>query len=164
MSGAVPSSFTKLFSVPLADNFDDISGLDVISIAFDGAGNIDLAASSVLITDDSSGAASGAFVLDLTGMILETLAGPGTGTGSSFESLFGQPWRDAEGADYDADSGTITIFFSTGGSGTPAIVLFNTVLEAPAPEPAMLVMIGLGLAAVALRRARSWTPPPGRSR
>ena len=155
VSGAGITSFTKLFSVPLADNFDDVSGLDVINIAFDGLGNIDLAGSTILMTDDSSGAQSGAFVLDLTGQILESLDGPGTGTVASFETQFLQPWRDAEGADYDPETGIITVFFSDGANGTPAIVSFASVLEAPAPEPATFAMLGLGLAAVALLRARS---------
>ncbi len=131
VAGSGITGFTKLFNVPLADNFDDLSGLDVIHIAFDGAGNVDLAGSTVIMTDDSSGTRSGAFVLNLMGQILESLDGPGTGTTESFETLFGEPWRDAEGVDYDEDSGAITVFFSDGASGTPAIVRFDSVIEAP---------------------------------
>ena len=156
VSGSGITGFTKLFDVPLADNFDDLSGLDVINMVFDGAGNIDLANSTVIMTDDSSGSASGAFVLNLLGQILESLDGPGAGTSANFETEFGQPWRDAEGVDYDAATGKVTVFFSDGGGGTPAIVRFDSVLEAPpAPEPALLGLLGAGLGALALRRARS---------
>ncbi|MBM4335843.1 MAG: PEP-CTERM sorting domain-containing protein [Deltaproteobacteria bacterium] len=156
VSGSGITGFTKLFDVPLADNFDDLSGLDVINMVFDGAGNIDLANSTVIMTDDSSGSDSSAFVLNLLGQILESLDGPGAGITANFESEFGQPWRDAEGVDYDAATGKITVFFSDGASGTPAIVRFDSVLEAPpAPEPALLGLLGAGLGALALRRARS---------
>ncbi len=155
VAGAGITGFTKLFSVPLGDNFDDLSGLDVINIAFDASGNIDLDGSTVIMTDDSSGGDSSAFVLDLTGQILETLDGPGTGTVQNFESLFDQPWRDAEGADYDPESGILTVFFSTGASGTPAIVRFDTTLQVPVPEPASLVLIGLGVTALIVRRSRA---------
>lgn len=155
VSGSGITGFTKLFDVPLADNFDDLSGLDVINMVFDGGGNIDLANSTVIMTDDSSGGASGAFVLNLLGQILESLDGPGAGTSANFETEFGQPWRDAEGVDYDAATGKVTVFFSDGASGTPAIVRFDSVLEAPpAPEPALLGLLGAGLGALALRRAR----------
>ena len=155
VAGSGISSFTKLFDVPLADMFDDLSGLDVMHIEFDGSGNIDLALSTVIMTDDSSGADSGVFVLDLLGQILESLDGPGDGTVANFESEFGQPWRDAEGVDYDEESGRITVFFSDGSSGTSAIERFTSETEVlVAPEPAALGMIALGLAALVARRTR----------
>jgi hypothetical protein len=144
------SDFDKLFSVPLGPGLDDISGLDVVDIRFDALGNLDLAGSRLIMSDDSSGGDSSAFVLDLTGMVLETLVDPATQLPTDFESLFGQAWNDAEGVDYDPATRTYTIFFSTGGGGTPEIVRF--VADFEVTEPASAVLLGLGLAALALLR------------
>lgn len=149
------SDFHKLFSVPLGDGYDDISGIDIVHIAFDGAGAIDLGASRFVMVDDSSGGSSGAFILNLAGQVIETLAGPGNAAGTTFESLFGQPWRDAEGADFDAASGELTVWFSNGASGTSQLVVFDTTLQVPVPEPAAALLMGLGLAGLALVRRRS---------
>jgi hypothetical protein len=147
--------FDKLFSVPLGAGYDDISGIDIVDIAFDGSGQIDFGASRVIIVDDSSGGSSGAWIMNLAGEIIETLAGPGNSTGETFETLFGQPWRDAEGVDFDAESGKLSIFFSTGGSGTPQLVVFNATLEVPpVPEPVSALLLGLGLAGLAVARRR----------
>lgn len=165
VSGSGISSFERLFEVPLADNFDDISGLDVIDVVFDASGALDRAASRVIITDDSSGNNSGAFVMDLTGQIIETLAGPGSATGENFESLFDQPWRDVEGADFDPATGLLTVFVSDGGSpnqnntglpSQPRILVLDVGFEGPppTPEPRAIVLIGLGLAGVGLLRRR----------
>src|SRR5262245_51989849 len=48
VNGAGITGFTKLFEVPFADNFDDVSGMDVIRVAFDAAGNLDRANSRIL--------------------------------------------------------------------------------------------------------------------
>jgi len=153
VTGAGITGFTKLFEVPFADNFDDVSGLDVVNVAFDTSGNLDLARSRIVITDDSSGNGSTAYVLDLNGQVLETLDGPGGGVTKSFESIFGEAWRDAEGADYDPVTGKLTVLFSTGASGTRALVRFVSTLEAPVqtPEPAAPGLLALSLGLLALR-------------
>lgn len=154
-SGGI-ADFDKLFSVPLPDGTDDISGLDILDIEFDALGNLDLAASRIIMSDDSSGGASSAFVLDLTGMIIESLEDPATGNPTTFSSLFGQAWNDAEGVDYDPTTRTYTIFYSTGGGGTAEIVRFVADFETPIPEPAAVVLLGLALGGLsALRRART---------
>ena len=148
------SDFDKLFSVPLPNGLDDISGIDIVDIRFDGAGNLDLAGSRIIMSDDSSGGDSSAFILDLTGMVLESLEDPDTGDPGDFLSIFGEPWNDAEGVDFDPSTGRYIIFFSTGGSGTPQIVRFTAQLENPVPEPALLGLLGLTLGALGLARRR----------
>lgn len=166
VSGAGITGFSKLFEVPLTDNFDDISGMDIINVAFDGSGNVDLAASRIIASDDSSGGDSTAYVLNLLGQILETLDGPGSTTIVNFEDLFdpdgagpdvGPAWRDAEGVDYQAltdTTGIASFFFSTGASGTPQIVRIPITFEAPpVPEPATVLLLALPLVLLALRRS-----------
>ncbi len=168
VSGSGLGSFEKLFDVPLDAGYDDISGLDVVDIVFDGAGNIDRAASRIVMSDDSSAnpisnePQSGLFVLDLFGQVLESLDGPGDGVEQGFEEVFNRPdWRDAEGVDYHADSDgdgpdvtKITIFFGNAGGITPTIAVFDEIEFEAVPEPATVGLIALGLAALAARRAR----------
>jgi hypothetical protein len=169
VGGTTLSSFEFLFQIDeFDDGFDDISGLDVIDIVFDGAGNIDRAASRILMTDDSSADPLGVpqepqstmYVLNLLGQILETLDGPGQGVENGFEETFDRDqWIDAEGVDYSetANGPRITVFFSNnGGNQTPSLVRFDGIdFEAPpAPEPATFALVALGLAGLALRRAR----------
>ncbi len=168
VSGAGLGSFERLIDVPLDAGYDDISGLDVISIVFDLAGNIDRAASRIAMTDDSSAnpisnePQSGLFVLNLLGQVLESLDGPGDGVEEGFEEVFGQPtWRDAEGLDVHADSDgdgpdvtRIVVLFGNAGGITPTIVTFDEIVFEEVPEPATFGLVGLGLVALAIRRAR----------
>jgi len=167
VGGAGLTSFEKLFQIDAFDDgFDDISGLDVISVVFDGAGNIDRAASLILMTDDSSADPLGVpvepqstmYVLNLLGQILSTLDGPGQGVDEGFEETFDRDqWIDAEGVDYGEKDGqpVVVVFFSNnGGNQTPSIARFEVLDFEAVPEPATLGLIGLSLAALAFGRAR----------
>jgi len=88
--------------------------------------------------------------------VIEGLAGPGSSNANNFESLFSQPWRDAEGVDFDPATGLVTFVFSTGATGTPRIVVFESAVDVPppAPEPAALLLLA-PLAALLARRVRA---------
>jgi hypothetical protein len=133
--------------------YDDVSGLDIINLAFDESGNLDRANTRLFLVDDG-GTFSTVFVYNLEGDCLESLGGatcelPEGESYLDFAELLGDPSRDdPEGVDYS--DGNLTVWFEDG-----FLLRWNgDEIEFEAPEPATGVLLLLGLAGVARRRSR----------
>jgi hypothetical protein len=133
--------------------YDDVSGLDIINLAFDEAGNLDRANTRLFMVDDG-GTFSTVFVYNLEGECLEALGGAtcDLADGASyvdFAELLDDPSRDdPEGVDYSG--GDLTVWFEDG-----FLLRWNgDEIRFEAPEPATGVLLLLGLAGIARRRSR----------